>query len=87
MYYLFIFLFAFITILLFDIIRPYVGKNKAFLGLLIFNVLPVGLFETQLLVHETALLFFYVLSLWVLLKAINGKFNIFIKILMRRIVK
>ena len=76
------FLFAFITILLFDIIRPYVGKNKAFLGLLIFNVLPVGLFETQLLVHETALLFFYVLSLWVLLKAINGKFNIFIKILM-----
>ncbi|WP_407725127.1 ArnT family glycosyltransferase [Ruminococcus sp. JL13D9] len=75
-------LFAFITILLFDIIRPYVGKNKAFLGLLIFNVLPVGLFETQLLVHETALLFFYVLSLWFFLKAINGKFNIFIKILM-----
>lgn len=75
-------LFAFITILLFDIIRPYVGNLKAFLGLLLFNILPVGLFETQLLVHETALLFFYVLSFWLLLKAVNGKFNIIIKILM-----
>ena len=75
-------LFAFITILLFDIIRPYVGNLRAFLGLLLFNILPVGLFETQLLVHETALLFFYVLSFWLLLKAVNGKFNIIIKILM-----
>lgn len=76
------FLFAIITILLFDIIRPYVGKNKAFLGMLLFNVFPVGLFETQLLVHETALLFFYILSFWLLLKAIYGEMHIIVKSLM-----
>ena len=73
-------LFAVSSVFLFDIIKKYVGKNKAFLGLLIFNILPVGLFETQLLIHETPLLFFYVTSFWLLTKCFDNSFNIVLRV-------
>lgn len=73
-------LFAIAVVLLFDIIRAYTGKNKAFVGLLLFNILPVGLFETQLLIHETPLLFFYILSFWLLLKSLNSNYHIALRL-------
>lgn len=73
-------LFAVSSVFLFDIMKKYVGKNKAFLGLLIFNILPVGLFETQLLIHETPLLFFYVTSFWLLTKCFDNSFNIVLRV-------
>ena len=74
-------LYAVITVVLFDIIRPYAGRKKSFLGLLLFNVFPVGLFISQVVIHETALLFFYVISFWLLLKAMNTKFHIALRAL------
>lgn len=73
-------LFAVLSVLLFDIIKKYVGKNKAFSGILLFNLLPVGLFETQLLVHETPLLFFYITSFWLLTKSFESKYNLFLRL-------
>lgn len=64
-------LFAVTSVLLFDIARKYIGKNKAFFGVFLYNILPVGLFQTQVLIHETALLFFYVLSFRIFLKALG----------------
>ena len=75
-------LFAILSVLLFDIIRSYVGKNKAFVAIVLFNLLPIGLLETQLLIHETALLFFYIVSLWFLIKALEHK-NEFIRLFPR----
>ena len=74
-------LFAVATVMMFDIIKKYLGKNKAFVGLLIFNLLPTGLFQTQILTHENALLIFYIFSFWLLYKAMNlENKSIFIKI-------
>lgn len=75
-------LFAVSSVLLYDVIKYYIGKNLAFVGILSFNLLPVGLFETQLLIHENAIIFFYILSFWILHKALTGKFNIGIKIIL-----
>lgn len=73
-------LFALLSVFLFDIIKKYVSKNKAFTGILLFNLLPVGLFETQLLVHETPLLFFYITSFWLLTKSFEDKYNLFLRL-------
>ncbi len=59
------------SILLFDILRKRTGKAIAFCGILLYNLLPMGLFQTQLLVHETALLCFSIPSLWLLLKSFD----------------
>ncbi|MCR5636628.1 MAG: glycosyltransferase family 39 protein [Clostridiales bacterium] len=75
------FVFAVACVLIFDIIRDYIGKDKAFTAIILFNLLPAGLFETQILVHETALLFFYILSFWLLTKAANSKYNTVIRAL------
>lgn len=74
-------LFAILSVLLFDILRVHVGKNKAFVIIMLFNILPVGLFETQLLIHETALLFFYIVSFWFLIKALDNKNHFALRIL------
>ncbi len=57
------------SVLLFDILRKYAGKSLSFVGIMVYNLMPFGLFQSQLLVHETPLLFFHILSLWLLLKA------------------
>ncbi len=66
-------LFTATSVLLFDIARAYIGKNKSFVAVLLYNILPIGLFQTQVLVHETVLLFCYALSFWLLLKATAEK--------------
>ena len=71
-----------VSLLLFDIIRKPVGKNIAFCGILLYNLLPMGLFQTQLLVHETALLFFHILALWLLLKSFEPNRHFVVKILL-----
>lgn len=76
------FCFAISSVLLFDIIRKYTGKNLAFVGILLFNLLPVGLFETQLLIHENALIFFYIVSFWLLHRALVLNSKLIIKILL-----
>lgn len=68
-------LFALMCVFLFDILRKHIGKSKAFLGVVLFNAIPSGLFETQLLIHETPLLIFYIFSFWLLLKFLNRKFH------------
>lgn len=73
-------LFALISVLLFDIVRVHVGKNKAFITIMLFNMLPVGLFGTQLLLHETVLLFFYVISFWFLIKSLDNKYHVVLRI-------
>lgn len=69
------------NVLLFDIIRKKTGKNIAFVGLMIYNLMPVGLFQTQLLIHETALMFFHILSVWLMVKAAEKKFSVPVKLL------
>lgn len=71
-----------VSILLFDIIRKHTGNVIAFCGVLLYNLFPMGLFQTQLLVHETALLFFHILSLWLILKAFENKGYIVLKIVL-----
>lgn len=68
------------SVLLFDIIRKYVGKTTAFIGIMLYNLLPVGLFQSQLLIHETPLLFFHITSLWLFLKYYDKKYNLPIRI-------
>ena len=71
--------FAILSVLLFDVIRFHIGKNKSFVMIMLFNLLPVGLFETQLLIHETALLFFYIVSFWLLTKSINRENHVIVR--------
>ncbi len=61
------------SLLIFDVARKYIGKNKAFVAVMLYHILPIGLFQTQVVIHETALLFFYALSFWLFLKAIDDK--------------
>lgn len=69
------------SVLLFDIIRKYVGNTISFIGILLYNLLPVGLFQSQLLIHETPLLFFHIISLWLFLKYYDKKYNLALRIL------
>ncbi len=71
-----------VMILLFDILRKYVDKTTSFLGIVVYNLLPPGLFQTQVVIHETALLFFHILSLWLILKSFDSTKNIIIRILL-----
>ena len=63
------------SVLLFDIIRPYAGKKKAFWGIMLYNFLPIGLFQSQVVVHETVLLFCSVLAFWLLQKALKKELS------------
>lgn len=71
-----------VMVLLFDILRKYAGKVTAFVGILIYNLLPMGLFQTQVVIHETALLFFHILALWIIIKVFDEKFHLAVKILL-----
>ncbi len=64
-----------LMVLLFDILQKYAGKVTAFVGILAYNLIPMGLFQPQVVVHETPLLFFHVLSLWLLLKIFDNKYK------------
>ena len=61
------------SVLLFDIVRKKTGNMVAFCGVLLYNFLPAGMFQTQLLVHETFLLFFGMLGFWLMLRALDKK--------------
>lgn len=71
-----------VMVLLFDILRRYAGNTTAFAGLLVYNLLPMGLFQTQVVIHETPLLFFHVLTFWLLEKVLNNKYKIITNILL-----
>lgn len=60
-------------VMLFDIFRKYAGKAVSFIVLMIYCILPFGLFQTQLLTHENGLLVFHILALWIFLKAFDTK--------------
>lgn len=65
-------------ILLFDILKKYTGKEIAFVCILVYNMTPMGLFQTQLLTHENGLLFLHILAFWFFIKAFDkGKKDIF----------
>ena len=59
------------SVMLFDLIRPYAGKNKAFWGILLYHLLPIGMFQSLVVIHESALLFFSVTALWLLQRALR----------------
>lgn len=69
------------SILLFDIIRKYTGNPIAFVGVMTYNLMPFGLFQPQLLVHETPLMSFHIMALWLFLKAREKKYSIWMRIL------
>lgn len=69
------------NVLLFDILKMYVNKRICFCGIMLYNILPIGLFQTQLLVHENAILFFHILSLWLFLKFFDDRYNLLVKII------
>lgn len=68
-------------VLIFDIVRKYTGKEIAFFCILLYNLLPMGLFQTQLFTHENALLFFHIVGFYIFLKAFEKKYNIAIQLL------
>ncbi len=67
---------ALAMVLLFDILKRYVGKEKAFVFTMLYGALPNGLFQTQLFTHENGLFFFHILALWIFLKAFDKKNHI-----------
>ena len=64
-----------VMVLFFDILRKYAGNTTAFVGLLIYNLLPMGLFQTQVVIHETTLMFFHILAFWILQKVFHNKYK------------
>lgn len=62
-------------VLLFDIIKKYTGKEIAFIGLLGYILVPYGLFQTQVLIHENMLLFFHIVAFWFYQKVFENKNN------------
>lgn len=68
-------------VLLFDIIRKYTGKEIAFAGLFAYIILPLGLFQTQLINHENTLLFFHISSFWFYQKVFEQKYSRVIRVL------
>lgn len=60
-------------VLLFDTLRHYIKKELAFFVLMLYCILPVGLLQTQLLVHENALFFFHILAIWLFERAFRKK--------------
>lgn len=60
-------------VLLFDILRKFADKKVVFLGLLLYCVLPMGMLQTQLVVHEDGLLIFHILSFWFFIKALYSQ--------------
>jgi 4-amino-4-deoxy-L-arabinose transferase-like glycosyltransferase len=56
-------------VLLFDMLRHYVKKELAFVTMLLYCIFPLGLLQTQLLVHENALFFFHIAAFWLFERA------------------
>lgn len=61
------------SVLFFDILDRYVSTPLSFVGIMIYNIMPIGLFQTQLLIHENAILFCHILSIWLFLKVFDEK--------------
>lgn len=61
-------------VLIYDILKRYCGKGISFSVILVYCLSPMGLFQTQILIHENALLFCHVLALWIFLKALDNKY-------------
>ncbi|MBQ4569372.1 MAG: hypothetical protein IJA62_04895 [Ruminococcus sp.] len=70
-----------LMVLLFDILQKYAGKVTSFVGILAYNLIPMGLMQPQVVVHETPLLFFHVLALWLLLKIFDNKYKPITKVI------
>lgn len=58
-------LFTVSTVLMFDLINYYSNKNRAFISMMIWTLLPTGMTETLLLVHENGFVFFHSLAIWI----------------------
>ena len=56
-------------VLMFDMLKQYVKKELAFVVLFLYSVLPMGLLQTQVLMHENGLFFLHILSLWLFMRA------------------
>lgn len=58
-------LFTVTTVLMFDLINYYSNKNRAFISMMIWTLLPTGMTETLLLAHENGFVFFHSLAIWI----------------------
>ncbi|MGN1168028.1 MAG: hypothetical protein ACI4S2_16530 [Lachnospiraceae bacterium] len=63
-------LFTIASLLLFDCINFYKGKNRAFFTVVLWNTLPSGIIQVLLLVHENVFVFLHIVSIWILFKII-----------------
>ncbi len=61
-------------VLIYDILKRYCDKGVAFSVVLIYCLSPMGLFQSQILIHENALLFCHILALWIFLKALDNEY-------------
>jgi len=60
-------------VMLFDMLRPYIGKSLAFFVCFLYCITPYGLMQTQVLTHENALFFFHIAATWLFMKAFRKK--------------
>lgn len=60
-------------VLLFDILKKYTGKEIAFVVLMLYNILPMGLFQTQQIIHENGLVICHIIAFWLFWKSFYCK--------------
>ena len=63
-------LFTIASLLLFDTIKYYKGKDLAFVSVLLWNVLPTGMMEPLILVHENGFVFLHIVTIWILFRLV-----------------
>ena len=75
------FLMSVASVLLFDLIKYYKGKNIAFVSILIFILHPICVLQPVLLVHENSLIILNSISIWLLYRVFPSCNKKFFKVL------
>ena len=68
-------LFSIASLLLFDTIKYYKGKELAFTSVLLWNVLPAGMTEPLILVHENGFVFLHIITIWIFFRLVPATKN------------
>ncbi len=63
-------LFTVCAVLLFDTINYHYGKNYAFAAVMAWLLIPVGMLEPLILVHENVLVILHIIVIWILFRLI-----------------
>lgn len=74
-------LFSIGSYFLFDTIKYYVGKNYAFVSVMVWTFLPIGALEPLFLAHEHSLVFLHIIAIWFLFRVLPSCNKIVLKFL------